>query len=384
MDMAASIFEPAAYDNVRLPLERAETLPPWCYTSEEFYQREVERIFMKEWNFLGRAERIPNPGDYFTLNFVGVPLVILRDQEGYVRAFANSCRHRGAEILSGEGNCRVLTCPYHGWSYGLDGKLRGVSGMQEAEDFKKENIALGTIRLEIWGGFIFINFDDKADDLLTYLGDLPQQLASYDCESLVTTAIWHHDLECNWKIFFENAMEEYHVPMVHNKSISALKVGHGLSETKGNWACVREVHEGTRALLEEDKEHAFPHIRTLQGHAAAGTNFVGIYPTTTFCMTKDCVWWLEMRPRGPHRSEMIVGTCFPKETVERPDFEEKIKYYNKRWKKSIQEDIDISEIQQRGLSSPFAKPGRLSHLEPFVHVFANWILDRVLEDGSRR
>lgn len=383
MNSVASVFDPSAYANVRLPLSRAETLPPWCYTSGDFYRREVETILLKEWNLLGRVDRIPNPGDYFTVNFVGVPLIILRDAEGRVRAYANTCRHRGAEIVSGEGNCRVLTCPYHGWAYRLDGTLRGAAGMEETENFDKSSIALGEYRVETWGGFIFVNCDADADDLVTFLGDLPEQLAAYDSENLVTTEVWRYDMACNWKLFFENAMEEYHVPLVHNKSISALQVGHGLVETRGNWDCLRETHDGTRALLQEDQDKGFPYIKTLKGHAAAGSNYVGIYPSTTLCMTKDSVWWLELHPLGPLRTELVLGTCFPKETVERPDFAEKAQYYYKRWRKSIQEDIDISEVQQRGLSSPSARPGRLSHLEPFVHVFANWVVDRVLAPGMR-
>jgi choline monooxygenase len=384
MDTAATVFDPAAYANVRLPIMRAETLPPWAYTSEEFYRREVERIFLKEWNFLGRVDRIPKPGDYFTVNFVGVPLIIARDKDGSVHAFANSCQHRGAEIAVGEGNCRVFTCPYHGWTYDLNGKLRGAPGMEETKDFDKAKVSLREVRLETWGGFIFVNFDKNAPDLPSFLGALPEEFASYDCANMTTTTLWHYDMACNWKLFFENAMEEYHVPMVHNKSISKLQFSHGLIEARGNWECIREVHEGTRALLEEDRQHTLPQIKTLKGHAAAGTHYVGIYPSTTFAMTKDCMWWLELHPQGPLRTKAVLGACFPKETVALPDFAERLQYYHKRWKKSTQEDVDISEVQQRGVSSPLARPGRFSHLEPFVHLFANWILDRVLGDDERR
>ena len=101
---AESIFDPRHYASVRKPLPQAETLPPWCYTSDEFFRREVETIFMKEWNFLGRAERIPKPGDYFTVTFTGVPVIVTRGNDGEVRAFANTCRHRGAAMLTGDGN----------------------------------------------------------------------------------------------------------------------------------------------------------------------------------------------------------------------------------------------------------------------------------------
>src|ERR1700689_2443418 len=117
------MFNPALYESVRRPSTDAETLPPWCYTSEEFHRAEVKNLFMKVWNLLGRAERLPNPGDYFTVNYVGIPLLIVRGGDRKLRAFSNVCRHRGARLADGEGNCRAISCPYHGWTYGLDGAL---------------------------------------------------------------------------------------------------------------------------------------------------------------------------------------------------------------------------------------------------------------------
>src|SRR5262249_7036633 len=117
------MFESRHYEAVRRPLLDAETMPPWCYTSELFYQREVERIFHKVWNFLGAADRLRRPGDYFTVNFAGVPVIVLRDGDDQLRAFANSCRHRGSALLDGSGNCQRIVCPYHSWNYRLDGSL---------------------------------------------------------------------------------------------------------------------------------------------------------------------------------------------------------------------------------------------------------------------
>jgi choline monooxygenase len=372
------IFDPSSYETVRRPLTQAENLPPWCYTDPEFYRAEVDSIFMKEWNFLGRADRIPKAGDYFTVDFAGVPLIIVRDKSGQVKAYANTCRHRGALVASGEGSCRAFQCPYHGWTYGLDGKLLGAPAMAKNETFKKSELSLIPVRLEIWGGFLFVNFDSNAESLADYLGDMPEQLASYDCDNLVTTRRVEYDLRCNWKVYIENAMEEYHVPLVHGGSISKKRVGHGAIPTRGNWDALREKHIGTRALLEEDLAHALPQISTLSGPSAEGTHFVCIYPSTMLGMTLDCVWWLELHPRGPNSTRLVVGSCFPKETVARKDFAKKVKFYYKRWNKSIVEDNDISEVQQSGLESPFARQGPLCHLEPLVHNIANWVLDRVL------
>jgi len=368
---------------VRARLQNAETLPPACYVSQDFYRLEVEKMFSRCWNFFGRVDRVPNPGDYFTVDYMDWSVVIVRGKDGVIRAFSNSCRHRGTRILDGNGNSRAFTCPYHSWVYDLDGRLRSCAGMEGVEQFNRSDYALKQLRLETWGGFIFINFSGDAESLPEYLGDFPEQFASYDCDNLVTVRRIEYDLACNWKVFIENAMEEYHVPHVHQHSISLLTVGDNIIPAIGNWDAIREKHKGTRALLEEDQGKAFPPIKTLVGPPAEGTHFVCLYPSTMLGMTKDCVWYLELQPRGPQNSKLIFGACFPRETVACPDFEERSKYYFKRWSKSIEEDNNISERQQAGLQSRLTVSGRYSLHEQLVHHIANWVLDWVLDEKGQ-
>ena len=116
MPFETNILDPALYEKVRRPVMEAEQLPAWCYTSPEFYEREVDRIFMRTWNFVGRADLIPKPGDYLTVDLVGVPVILIHGDDGVIRAFSNACRHRGTRLLSSEGNCRAIRCPYHSWT----------------------------------------------------------------------------------------------------------------------------------------------------------------------------------------------------------------------------------------------------------------------------
>jgi phenylpropionate dioxygenase-like ring-hydroxylating dioxygenase large terminal subunit len=372
------MFAPELYAGVRRPLEDAQTLPPLCYTSEAFFRREVERIFMKAWNFIGRADRIPNPGDYFTLEFVGVPIIVVRGGDGAVRAFGNSCRHRGAMIVQGEGNCRAFRCPYHSWAYGLDGSLLSAPEIERTRDFDFAAFGLVPVRLETWGGFMWVNFDERAAPLAAWLGDLPQRLASYRFDDMVCVRRKEYELACNWKIYVENAMEAYHVPTVHRSTLQRQKGPHASKQpTLGEWIALWKEHEGSRALLVGDT--GFPFIDGLEGQAARGTWYPLIYPSTMFGATRDCMWWLELHPLSASRTRLIVGSSFPRRTVERPDFADTVQRYYRRWDTSIPEDNEISGIQQRGLSSPFARPGRLTHLEPLVHDLANWVLDRVLD-----
>ena len=377
------MFDPELYENLRLPATEAETLPPWCYSSREWYQAEVERLHMKVWNFLGRTDRIPNRGDYFTTEYAGIPLIIVRGEDDQVRAFSNSCRHRGARVVDGEGNCNAFTCPYHGWTYLLDGTLRNARDMEDTVGFKLGDYGLIPVRLETWGGFIFVNFDEEAGGLLDYLDDAPEVLNSYNCDDLICTRIKTHEVECNWKIHIENAMEDYHVPNVHGVSIGNKAVDHFPVESKGNWFNMRERHdEYTRALLQEDREHMFPRIKTLEGHAAEGTNFVCLNPSTMLGMTLDCVWYIQLIPFGPNQTHVEVGSCFPKETTELPDFEERVQYYYKRWDKSIGEDNEIAAVQQIGVSSPLARRGRMSREEYLIPKLGLWWVSHVLGDAK--
>ena len=383
MQSPADMFDARHYEAVRRPLLQAETLPPWCYTSDKFYQREVERIWRKAWNFLGHVAQVSKPGDYLALEFAGVPLLIVRDKDDVVRAFANSCRHRGSALLDeGAGNCRSLICPYHSWTYNLDGTLAGAPEMQKTEDFDRSKNGLIPIRLETWGGFMFVCFDEEAPPLSTWLGGLPDKLACYRPEDMVLTRRRVYDMDCNWKLFVENAKESYHIATVHkatiNKYASVRAAGYWVEEPTGEYVVTFAQHEGSMALLKGAK--GFPTIESLSGRREAGGTYAPlIYPSTYLACTIDCAWYLEMHPLGPGKTRMIHGALFPKYRVERPDFKEVVENYFHRWDVTIDEDILASERQHKGLDSPYAPPGRFSHREPLVHQIDNWILDQVLD-----
>ncbi len=379
----ANLFDPAHFAGVRKPLLEAETLPVWAYTSEAFYKREVERIFMKVWNFLGRGEQVAAPGDFFTATFAGVPLIVLRGEDGKVRAFANTCRHRGSELLEGKGNCKAIICPYHSWTYGLDGRLVGAPEMGQTAGFRNEDHGLLPIRLETWAGFLFVCFDPQAAPLSQYLGGLVEKVAPYGLGDMVLARRREYTMECNWKLFVENAKESYHIATVHkstiNKYASARSSGYWVEEAKGEYCVTFAKHEGSMALLQGDS--GFPLIESLEGlREAGGTCAPLIYPSTYLACTIDCAWYLELHPMGPNRTKLIHGSLFPRERLAREDFAEVAAHYYKRWDITTDEDIVASDRQQRGLTSPLAMPGRFSHREPLVHTIDNWILDRVLGD----
>ncbi|MBJ3776438.1 aromatic ring-hydroxylating oxygenase subunit alpha [Acuticoccus mangrovi] len=375
-----SLLDPALYARVRLPLLQAETLPPWCYTSDSFFESEVDTIFRRMWNFVGRVDEIAEPGAYMTVDVCGEPLFVVRDAEGAIRAFANTCRHRGARLLCGMGQKRAISCPYHSWTYGLDGALRGAPGMEETEGFDRSRYGLIPVAIDIWAGFVFVSLDPDPAPLADQLGNLPEVFASYRFEDMVCVQRTEYDLACNWKIYIENAMEDYHTATVHRKSIGTQKTVR--EEAVGDWDAIFMPAEATIAVLPGDTT-PFPTIPSLKGRPAVGTYFTVLYPNTFFASTLDCMWWLQALPEGPGRCKVIHGVCFPKDTAARDDFAAVLPRYNRRWEKSLGEDNGISEEQQVGLNSRLGGPGRFSIHEPIVHAIGNWVLDRVLADDPR-
>jgi phenylpropionate dioxygenase-like ring-hydroxylating dioxygenase large terminal subunit len=376
--LPANLFDSTHYEDVRRPLIEASTLPSWCYTSEAFYQREVEQIFLKQWNFAGRLDEIPDSGDYMSLDFCGESVIVIRGKDDVVRAFANVCRHRSARLLEGRGRCRTIVCPYHSWVYDLDGTLLRMKGMEQTAGFDPAENGLIPLQVESWAGFLFVSFANDVMPLEEHLGDMTEQYASYRFADMLCVRRRSYDLKCNWKLYIENAMEDYHTATVHKDSIGnqdCVPVS-----TKGQWAAIHLEAADTIAVLTEDNT-TLPHIEKLSGLAAKGTYFSVIYPGTFFATHQDCMWWLQLLPHAPDRTTVVIGSCFPRSSIAREDFAREVLKYYARWDKALPEDNAISERQQQGLNSRSSRPGRLSYYEPCVHAIANWVLDQTIKSS---
>jgi choline monooxygenase len=371
------LFNPALYDAVRRPLLDAEGLPPACYTDAAFHRAELERVFYRGWHMIGRLDQIAQPGDYLTAAIGDVRLIAVRGRDGVARGFVNACRHRGTPLIEGSGNCAAFRCPYHSWTYALDGSLKGAAGMEQTRDFDKAALGLLPLRLEQWGGFLFAAVDPATRPLESWLGELPDRLAHYGFEDMVATRVVRYTVACNWKLWVENFMEGYHIATVHRSTISKQPVVNMPEEPGGGeFVSIYERHEGTRALLGDDA--GFPPIESLTGDSAAGSRFILIYPATMLAIAIDTAWSLVCDPLGPESTRVTVTSCFPRQRVARPDFAALAANYYKRLDITLPEDNEICALQQTGLRSPLCRAGRFSHKEKIVHAFDNWILDRMV------
>jgi nitrite reductase/ring-hydroxylating ferredoxin subunit len=190
----------------------SETYPWAWYTDEAQLGSERERIFRPAWHYVGDVGRISAPSSYFASTTGGIPVVVVRDREGELRAFLNVCRHRGSEVVSGEGRRESLQCPYHAWTYGLDGALRAAPRADREAGFDQGGLGLLPLRLETWGPFLFVSADPDAAPVADALGPLA---LSVEPAELVFRERVDYALDANWKIAVENYLECYHCPVAH-------------------------------------------------------------------------------------------------------------------------------------------------------------------------
>lgn len=190
------------------------------YTDPMFLDRERERVFQKAWLCLGPTWRAPRPGDYWTLDEVGESILVVRDERGRLSAFHNSCRHRGSRIAEGRGTADCLKCPYHGWSYGLDGTLETIPKPEGMDRVHKERMGLHPIRTTEFMGFLWGTLHADAPDLLDTLGSIPEELKPYRLEEMRAIKEKVLTVPVNWKAMLENVVDYYHVPVVHSRTIS--------------------------------------------------------------------------------------------------------------------------------------------------------------------
>jgi phenylpropionate dioxygenase-like ring-hydroxylating dioxygenase large terminal subunit len=195
----------------------ARTLPFDWYSNPDVLRLERDRIFRSAWQYAGRAAQVAEPGSFLTCDAVGVPVVVVRDKEGSLRAFLNVCRHRGSVVCEGEGSRETLQCPYHAWTYNLDGSLRAAPRTEREEGFDKSQLGLVQVQVDAWGPFVFVNADPGAPPLAEHLGELPELVtaAGLDLGSLRFLHRATSEYEANWKICCENFLECYHCQVAH-------------------------------------------------------------------------------------------------------------------------------------------------------------------------
>ena len=356
--------------NVAQPFERAEAMPPSVYTSEDFMEQEIAGVFAKEWYCVGRADALSEPGDYITAELARQPVVVLRDRDGGLRALSNVCLHRMSTMLEGRGRARAVTCPYHGWTYNLDGSLRGAPAMTLNEGFCKESYKLPSIRCEEWLGWVFITLNPDLPPVAEGLAEVEAMVAGYDMTNYTESFYEEHEWDTNWKVLAENFMESYHLPVCHAGTIGGLSKLDEMVCPPG-----REAFN-YHTILKDDKLRiamAHPKNERLEGEMRRTTFLLAIYPSLLITLTPGYFWYLSLHPVAPGKVHIRFGGGMSDDYKDDADAQENFAALKTLLDEVNVEDRGCTEKVYAGLKSYLARPGHLSHLERPNYDFAQYL-----------
>lgn len=366
--------------SVARPFDEAHAMPPEVYTSPGFLELEKQGIFGTEWQCLGRASALSKRGDYLTGEINGQPILVVRTPEGVLRAMSNVCLHRMSVLLEGRGNTQTIVCPYHAWSYTLNGDLRGAPQMAEQPGFCKDAYQLPALRLEVWQGWIYATLDPEARPMAQRMSELDELVAPYEMENYVETFYEEHVWNTNWKILAENFMESYHLPMLHRATVGPysrleeMDCPPGLDAFNYHWI----TKEATLAI-----GNAHPDNTRLQGHWRKTTALLAIYPTHLVTLTPGYFWYLVLQPQGVDRVKIRFGGGLAPEFVTDPKAGEYMTQLKKLLDDVNAEDRRGVEAVFRGVQAPLARPGQLNRLERPNYDFAHYIARQVSTLSAR-
>ena len=364
----------SAFRAVDRPLREASTLPGPLFSDPAVYEREVERLFRRSWQCIGREEEIAGPGAFRTVEVAGSGVLVLRNRQGELKAFHNVCRHRGTRLVEeaeGNGLARLL-CPYHAWTYDLDGRLLGTPHMQDAKGFDRAKSGLYPVALRTWRGFVFVNLSPKPEPLERTLGGLIARTANYPLESLRRTHRVVYEIAANWKLVVQNANECYHCPGVHPQLVKITPYRSGEEDLRtgpvfGGWM---DFVDGVRsATLSGTTTRApFPglspeDLRRVYYYVLYPSNFLSLFPDYA---TFD--WFV---PLGPDRTRLIFDVYVHRDE---PDPAEDAMEF---WEMTNRQDWHICEMAHLGSKTAAYFQGRYSSEEEVVHLVDRYYLRRM-------
>lgn len=380
-------------------LASAVTMPPEAYTSQEFYEFEMDAVFRRSWLYLCHVSEVPNPGDRLPVTVADEPLVVTRDMDGVIHVVSAVCQHRGYVItnpeLGGDGgpaasvadreeeatSSRFLRCPYHYWTFGLDGRLLGAPSMAPAHDLEhlKATISLPSLRVEIWHGMVFANFDDDAPDLIPTLANVEYAVEPYGIEDLVVIDSRDlTDLPFNWKNMQENALEEYHTTYVHkgwHENAPAHLVQHPEFH-RGDGSVHRAVGLIQRAGTPVPGFPVLPVIPDMADELYERMLFVAVPPLNFAAIEATGIKMFRITPQAAGLTTLTISWLFPRATVEEFGVEALMEGQLELIEVIDKPDLRSNAGMFKGQNSRFAPRGPYSPYEATLPQFNEWLHER--------
>ena len=367
------------------------TLPSHYYFDPAHHQRELGLFWYRDWQIVGRVDGLENPGDYRVIEIGDQSVVVTRNENRELKAFHNTCRHRGSVLCaqaSGKFSGGRIVCPYHSWTYSLEGELTNTPWRLPLSDFDPSHYWLYEVSVDEWAGFLFLNLEPETTDSLDEVIDgWPDLFSSWDFE---TARIGHRkswDIGCNWKVFWENFSECYHCPGIHpelSQLSGEFSKGIIRASDDPDWEPVEPENPYQARLLpgvqtwSEDGNTELPHFSGLRDHERQmGHNFSVLRPSGFIAAHVDFVRFGYLVPLGPEQVRFTIEWLFPPQTLDEPevDLSSPIKFIERL----TDQDARVCELNQRGLRGRRHTNGVLVPQEYLVHGFQEWVRDRLAE-----
>jgi Rieske 2Fe-2S family protein len=359
----------------------AKTLAQPYFVSPEVFAEEQKKIFAKQWVLVGHQSQIAKPGDYFVQQVIGESVIVIRDKSGEIHGFYNVCRHRGTRLKQDTcGHSSAIQCPYHAWTYGLDGRLIGAPHMDEIPGFNKADYSLHPVNLALWEGFIFVNLAREAaaargsgyKSLEDWFTPLAGKFSHWNMSMLRSAKRIDYDVRANWKLIFENYSECYHCPGVHPmlSKVSPydsaendlaegpflggfMKINHGKSLSMSGNACALPVGD----VKAEDHARVF---------------YYSIFPNMLLSLHPEYVMVHQLWPESPQRTLILCDWFFHPDAFQRENFnpDDAIEF----WDMTNKQDWHVCELSQQGIASRAYEPGPYSSRESIPAAWDRYYL----------
>lgn len=371
-----------------------KTIPSLAYYDPDCFRREMENIWFKDWVYLCRSNTLEKPRSYRTFEIADQNILLLRDGDGTLQAFHNTCRHRGSLLRTdkeGQFNSNLIVCPYHQWSFDMQGNLVQTSSLTEAADFCKDNYPLYRIAMAEWRGCIFISLDENPEPFEEVKGDSLATFTNWPIEDLVLGTTWRAVMDCNWKTFWDNYMECLHCPDIHPELCDMMpRTARRMTSMKDdpNWkeyensndpAYSSGLKPGAETWSFNGKAAGYRFERLTEEERHVGAKFMTLLPTIYMVGHVDYMRIVRLTPLGPEKTEIQAEWLFPKETLDDPEFDMENTVGFPRL--VMEQDVKASEMNQRGMHSIRHEAGVFMPEEHYLFEFSKWY-DRKMGSGD--
>ena len=377
-------IDPNVLTKVRAPIEAASGLPNAFYTDPEVFSEEKRRVFFSSWSAIGFAKDVPLAGDAKPVDFLGVPLFLLRGKDGRVRVFQNVCRHRGMRLVQQATRYKsAIPCPYHAWCYGLDGALRstphvGGQNCHRHDAVAREDLGLFEVPAAVWLDVVFVNIDGTAPAFEEANSALLARWHEFGAQPLFhagADSSFTLELDTNWKLAVENYCESYHLPWVHPGLNSYSKLeDHYHIFGEGAFA-----GQGTRVYSPQlgGGGQRFADFAGLSDKWASGAEYAALFPNVLLGVHRDHVFAIRLDPRDSGRTVEQVEIYYADEAMIGPEAAALRRANTEMWKQVFVEDVGVVEGMQQGRAAPAFDGGKFSPvMDVPTHAFHAWVAER--------